>query len=38
MPGVTDLGVDVGANLLAVLLKVAADLLDKAGAVGAIAF
>lgn len=38
MPGVTELGVGVGTDLLGVLLKVAAQYLDKAGAVGAIAF
>ena len=37
MPGVSELGVDVGTNLLGVLLKVAAEYLDKAGGVGAIA-
>ena len=37
VPGVAELGIDVGTNLLGVLLKVVADILDKAGAVGAIA-
>lgn len=38
MPGVAELGVEVGTNLLNVLLEVVGDLLDRAGAVGALAF
>lgn len=38
VPGVAEIGLDVGTNLLGTLLKVAADYLDKAGAVGALAF
>jgi hypothetical protein len=38
VPGVAELGIEVGTNLLNVLLKVAGELLDKAEAVGAVAF
>jgi hypothetical protein len=38
VPGVAELGVEVGTNLLNVLLEVVGDLLDRAGAVGALAF
>jgi hypothetical protein len=38
VPGVAELGVGVGSNLLFLLLQVVSDLIDKAGSVGALAF